>query len=114
MGIDATIPENVPRERYQRIVYFNQGEVRLEDYVGEKRGTFRGPKEFEEEGDIEGPTERILEALAQAHRFFAELLNLFPDQAYGRVARAIGLLSEKDKITQDQEGRYQLKDPHST
>ncbi|MEE9521274.1 MAG: UbiD family decarboxylase, partial [candidate division NC10 bacterium] len=35
MGIDATIPENVPRERYQRIVYFNQGEVRLEDYVGE-------------------------------------------------------------------------------
>ncbi len=114
MGIDATIPENVPRERYQRIEYFNQGEVRLEDYVGEKRGTRREPKEIEEEGDLEGPAERILEALAQAHRFFAELLNLFPDQAYGRVARAIGLLSEKDKITQDQEGRYQLKAPHST
>ncbi len=114
MGIDATIPENVPRERYQRIVYFNQGEARLEDYVGEKRGTRREPKEFEEERDLEGPAERILEALAQAHRFFAELLNLFPDQAYGRVARAIGLLSEKDKITQDQEGRYQLKAPHST
>jgi len=114
MGIDATIPENVPRERYQRIVYFNQGEVRLEDYVEENRETRREPKEIEEEGDIEGPAERILEALAQAHRFFAELLNLFPDQAYGKVARAIGLLSEKDKITQDQEGRYQLKAPHST
>ena len=114
MGIDATIPENVPRERYQRIVYFNQGEVRLEDYVGEKRGTRSGPKEFAEKGDLEGLAERLLEALAQAHKFFAELLNLFPDQAYGRVARAIGLLSEKDKITQDQEGRYQLKAPHST
>ncbi len=114
MGIDATIPENVPRERYQRIVYFNEGEARLEDYVGENRETRREPKEIEEEGDIEGPAERILEALAQAHRFFAELLNLFPDQAYGKVARAIGLLSEKDKITQDQEGRYQLKAPHST
>ena len=25
MGIDATIPENIPAERYTRIVYFNQG-----------------------------------------------------------------------------------------
>src|SRR6476646_867204 len=32
MGIDATIPENVPRNRYNRIVYFNQGKVNLKDY----------------------------------------------------------------------------------
>ncbi len=32
MGIDATIPEDVPQERYQRIVYFNQEKVSLESY----------------------------------------------------------------------------------
>src|ERR1044071_4689450 len=35
MGIDATIPENVPRNRYNRIVYFNQEKVDLEDYLGD-------------------------------------------------------------------------------
>ena len=34
MGIDATIPENVPRNRYNRIVYFNQDKVNLKDYLG--------------------------------------------------------------------------------
>jgi hypothetical protein len=55
----------------------------------------------------------ILEALGREHRFFAELLDLFPDQAYGTIARAIGFLIEKDKINQDKEGRYQLKVLHS-
>ena len=35
MGIDATIPENVPRYRYNRIVYHNQGKAVLDDYLGE-------------------------------------------------------------------------------
>jgi len=34
MGIDATISENVACNRYNRIVYFNQGKVHLKDYVG--------------------------------------------------------------------------------
>src|SRR5919197_325975 len=32
MGIDATIPENVPGERYKRIVYVNEGKAQLKDY----------------------------------------------------------------------------------
>src|SRR5918996_434146 len=34
MGIDATIPENIPAERYTRIVYYHQGKVNLADYIG--------------------------------------------------------------------------------
>src|ERR1044072_3755939 len=34
MGIDATIPENIPAARYRRIVYFNQGKVDLKSYLG--------------------------------------------------------------------------------
>src|SRR6267142_116249 len=33
MGIDATIPENIPAERYTRIVYFNQGKIDLKNYL---------------------------------------------------------------------------------
>jgi 2,5-furandicarboxylate decarboxylase 1 len=110
MGIDATIPENVPRERYQRIVYFNEGKVRLEDYVDGKKGAERGSKQKGAEGDVEALTEKILKALAQDHRFFAELLDLFSDEGYGRIARAIGVLNDREKISQDGEGKYQIKE----
>ena len=111
MGIDATIPENVPRERYQRIVYLNEGKVRLEDYLDGKKSTQRGSKQKGGEGDVEALTEKILKALARDHRFFAELLDLFSDEGYGRIARAIGVLNDREKIGQDGEGKYQIKEP---
>ncbi len=109
MGVDATIPENVPRERYQRIVYFNEGKVRLEDYVNGKKGTQRASKQKGGEGDVEALSEKIHKALAQGHRFFAELLDLFSGEGYDRIARAIGVLNDREKITQDGEGKYQIK-----
>jgi hypothetical protein len=42
MGIDATIPENVPASRYNRIVYFNQGKVELKNYLGASGEAERG------------------------------------------------------------------------
>src|SRR5436309_1411647 len=33
LGIDATIPEGVPREQYERLRYFAKDAVRLEDYL---------------------------------------------------------------------------------
>ncbi|HXV49475.1 MAG TPA: UbiD family decarboxylase, partial [Candidatus Binatia bacterium] len=50
MGIDATIPENIPAERYTRIVYFNQGKVKLNDYVGSAAETTK-PKAAAKPGD---------------------------------------------------------------
>src|SRR5687767_7061653 len=38
MGIDATIPDNVPASRYNRIVYYHQGKVKLDDYIGSADG----------------------------------------------------------------------------
>ena len=109
MGIDATIPENVPRERYQRIVYFNEGKVRLGDFLDGKKGAQRGPKQKREEGNIDALTENILKALDQEHMFFAELLDYFSDEGFHRIARAICVLNDSDKITQDGEGKYQIK-----
>ena len=33
LGIDATIPEGVPRAKYERVQYFLKDRVRLEDYT---------------------------------------------------------------------------------
>lgn len=110
MGIDATIPENVPHGRYKRIIYFNQGKVTLEDYLGdtaidiELGGEIRNGRK-----QLEAVAERILAALGEANRFFAELLELFPKEEYRTIAEAVGLLQQRQKITQDPEGKYQIK-----
>lgn len=111
MGIDATIPENVPRERYQRIVYFNQGKVHLNNYLGEAGKESKRPKPGLGQDSPESLAEKILQALSASNKFFAEILDAFPDAAYDHISRAIGLLNEKNKITQDKDGRYQLKPP---
>ena len=110
MGIDATISENVPKYRYQRIIYVNQGKVRLEDYLGEKKSPGPQRKEDVNRESVEQLSEKVLEALGESHRFFVELLELFPDEGFGRIARVIGLLNEQNKITQGDEGRYRPRD----
>ena len=110
MGIDATIPENVPRERYKRIVYFNEKKVQLKDYLGSATKTIPADRKADAaEGSLEELAEKILKTLAKSHRFFAEILELFPGEGYGRIARVIGWLNQKDKIAQDGEGKYQVK-----
>jgi 2,5-furandicarboxylate decarboxylase 1 len=107
MGIDATIPENVPASRYNRIVYFNQGRVQLKDYLnraGAKQQVQEKPSET-----VQTLSQNILSELERSHRFFAELLELFPSAGYRIIATAIGALHEQGKILQDSEGKYQAK-----
>ncbi|MBI2209414.1 MAG: UbiD family decarboxylase [Deltaproteobacteria bacterium] len=109
MGIDATIPENVPAERYKRIVYFNEKQARLKDYLGPASAPAPRKSREREEAPIDGLAGKIVKTLAASHRFFGEMLDLFPKEGYARIARAIGRLHQEGKITQDTEGKYQLK-----
>ena len=108
MGIDATIPENIPAERYKRIVYFNQGKVKLEDYIGDgaEPAKTRGEAKPAESVDALVPT--IEAALTQSHCFFADLLEMFSKADYKTVAGAVARLYEDGKITQDKEGKFEL------
>ena len=110
MGIDATIPENVPRNRYNRIVYFNQDKVHLKDYLSaapesEKASTNGKPGE-----PVDNIADKILVALGKSHCFFPDLLALFPKAGYRTIATAVGQLHQQGKIVQDGEGKYQLKE----
>ena len=117
MGIDATIPENIPAERYKRIVYFNQGKVDLKNYLGTAENsktpaagakTSAAPKAFE---GIDELVINISAALEKAHCFFADLLEKFPKTDYKAIGNAIARLYEEGKIAQDSEGKFQLKAP---
>jgi 2,5-furandicarboxylate decarboxylase 1 len=110
MGIDATIPENVPLERYHRIVYFNEGKARLGDYLGEKAPAERNSQRSSPQQDIPTLMKMILEQLTTEDRFFAELLDLFPEHEFAAIARAIGQLNETGQITQGSNGKYQRKE----
>lgn len=106
MGIDATIPENIPAERYKRIVYFNQGKIKLSDYVGVPAETKKTMKSAE---TIEAVAEKLEVALAKSHCFFAELLETLPEVSYKTVATAVSRLYEAGKIRQDKDGKFELK-----
>jgi 2,5-furandicarboxylate decarboxylase 1 len=110
MGIDATIPENVPRERYNRIVYINEGKAQLKDYLGQEKPSVQKARKRVTEPS-EPLADRILKALSKSHRFYAEILGLFPREDFGAIARAIGELTSAGKITQDGDGKYQLVPP---
>ena len=105
MGIDATIPENIPPERYRRIVYFNQGKVKLSDYLG---AADAGAKDGPKAESLDSLLPKIEAALAESHRFFADLLETFPEADYKTVASAVARLYENGKLTQDKEGKFEL------
>ena len=109
MGIDATIPENAPRNRYNRIVYFNQGKVNLKDYIGGPVDSDKTAKNGKISEAAEDTAEKILAALKRSHYFFADLLELFPKSDYRTIAMAVGLLHQQGKIVQDADGKYQIQ-----
>ena len=110
MGIDATIPDDVPRNRYNRIIYFNQGKVNLHDYLGEVAKPAKERAEAKPGETVETLSEKILTALKKSHCFFADLLELFPNVEYRGISMALGQLHQEGKITQDGEGKYQVKE----
>jgi 2,5-furandicarboxylate decarboxylase 1 len=109
MGIDATVPENIPRERYKRIVYFNQGKVKLDDYVGAASESAEATAEAPLADPVDTAVAKIEAALGQSHRFFAELLEILPELDYRTVALAVARLYEAGKLSQDGEGRLEFK-----
>ena len=108
MGIDATIPENIPAERYKRIVYFNQDKVQLSDYLGAAEITAKRKAEIKQTETVATLSEKITAALGKSHCFFADLLENFAKVDYKTVANTVAQLYEDGKIRQDKDGKFEL------
>jgi UbiD family decarboxylase len=102
VGIDATIPENIPREYYERITYAYADRARIDDYVGGKKDA---AGEAGDEAAVAALAAKILETIGKEPLYFTDIAEKFSKYDFRTIARAIGLLHATEKLWQDPRGR---------
>jgi 2,5-furandicarboxylate decarboxylase 1 len=102
VGIDATIPENVPRERYERITYAYTETAKVEDYEQGKTDNVGKTVADSQLGEL---ADKIFELIADQPLYYTEVAEHFGEYDFRTVASAIGLLHESERLWQDPTGR---------
>jgi 2,5-furandicarboxylate decarboxylase 1 len=102
VGIDATIPEGIPREHYERITYAYADTARIDDYV---KGKKDAAGEAGDEAAVAALADNILLAIEQEPLYYTDIAERFAAFDFRTVARAIGHLHAAEKLWQDQRGR---------
>jgi 2,5-furandicarboxylate decarboxylase 1 len=104
-GVDATIPDNVPRERYQRVTYAYAGEVKLEDVLREAQSPSVAGTRGVDAVTLAAEIRAVLEATPL---YFAEIAERFSTSGFRAVSRALGALHAAGALAQTREGRHCL------
>jgi 2,5-furandicarboxylate decarboxylase 1 len=102
VGIDATIPEGIPREYYERITYAYAESAKIDDYVAGKKD------KAGDSGDdkvIAALAKDILDVIAKEPLYYTDVAEKFSAFDFNTVARAIGQLHASEKLWQDSRGR---------
>src|SRR6202035_2285472 len=106
MGIDATIGEGIPKERYERIAYAYADTAKIGDYVKGRADREADKAAPEIIGKLAGETAAVLE---KTPLYFTDVAERFSAYEFNAVARAIGLLHEQERLWQDPKGRLCLR-----
>jgi 2,5-furandicarboxylate decarboxylase 1 len=101
VGIDATISEGIPKERYERITYAYADTAKISDYIGGKadREADKASAEI-----ISKLAEEIAAVIEKTPLYFTDVAERFSNYEFNAVARAVGLLHEKERLWQDPKG----------
>ncbi len=102
VGIDATMPEGIPREYYERITYAYADRALIGDYVGGKRDP---AGESGDEAAIDALASNILEVIGRAPLYYTDVAETFAQYDFRTIARALGQLHAAEKLWQDPRGR---------
>jgi 2,5-furandicarboxylate decarboxylase 1 len=105
VGIDATISEGIPHERYERISYAYADRARIADYVAGKTD----PAGELGAGKVEEAAAAILELIGPKPLYYQELADRLGRYAFRTIAEALGRLHEQQKLWQTAEGRLCVK-----
>jgi 2,5-furandicarboxylate decarboxylase 1 len=102
VGIDATIPEGIPPEYYERITYAYADRAKIADYVDGKADEegLAG-----DEAEVAALAQKILETIAKTPLYFTDIAERFSAYDFRTVARALGHLHAGEKLWQDPRGR---------
>jgi 2,5-furandicarboxylate decarboxylase 1 len=102
VGIDATIPDGIPKEHYERITYAYADTAKLADYAnGKKDEAGRSA----DDAEVAALAKDILAAIEKAPLYYTDIAEKFAAYNFRTVARAIGHLHATEKLWQDTRGR---------
>ena len=101
VGIDATISEGIPRERYERISYAYADKAKIADYLAGKAD----PVKVATPDAVRELAQKINAAIEREPLYYTALAEKFAAYDFQTVARALGELHAEQKLWQDAKGR---------
>jgi 2,5-furandicarboxylate decarboxylase 1 len=102
VGIDATIPDGIPKEHYERITYAYADTAKIDDYVNGKRDAAAAGGDEAEVATLAG---EILALIDKEPLYYTDIAERFSRYNFNIVARALGYLHATEKLWQDPRGR---------
>jgi len=102
VGIDATIGEGIPKERYERISYAYADTAKIADYV---KGKIDTTGKSGDETTVRDLAEQIFAVIRETPLYYTEIAERFARYDFQLVARALGHLHATERLWQDPEGR---------
>src|ERR1700722_4117909 len=102
VGIDATIPEGIPKEHYERITYAYADRARIDDYVN---GKSDAGGQAGDEAAVAALAGQILDVIAAQALYYTDIAERFSSYDFRTVAQALGHLHATEKLWQDARGR---------
>jgi 2,5-furandicarboxylate decarboxylase 1 len=106
VGIDATIPDGIPKEHYERITYAYTDKAKVDDYVKGKKDAIGKSGDDNEVASLAG---KILAAIDKEPLYYTDIAERFSEYSFNTVARALGHLHATEKLWQDPRGRMCLR-----
>jgi 2,5-furandicarboxylate decarboxylase 1 len=102
VGIDATIPEGIPREYYERITYAYADRAKIGDYIN---GKADAAGLMGDDIEVAALADKILQTIAKEPLYYTDIAERFCAYDFRTVARALGHLHATEKLWQDPRGR---------
>ena len=107
IGIDATISEGIPRERFERIAYAYTDRAKITDYYAGKADAVQ--QTTSGDATLDELSAKIVAVIEKTPKYYSELAEQFADYDFQTVARALGKLHEDGTLWQDPRGRMCLR-----
>jgi UbiD family decarboxylase len=102
IGIDATIPEGIPKEHYERITYAYAETARIGDYAS---GRADAAGEAGDHAAVEALADKILAVIEETPLYYTDIAERFAHYNFRTIAQAFGHLHATEKLWQDPRGR---------
>jgi len=102
VGIDATISEGIPKERFERISYAYADTAKVDDYL---KGKADDPGKLGDDAAVTALAEKIVALISKEPVYYTDIAEYFREYSFGTVARAIGHLHATERLWQDERGR---------